>query len=154
MKRDLSQETKIIIDKAGKAVTASDNIEGKVIDLMQYNDVMVHAEAILTAGRVDMKIETSPEEDFSKDVEEIKEEAIKTIVDGDKLIREDKKKKIGLYFTSTSDKKLVSDFGIIKDVVTYRYMRITYVPNASASVATTGLSSVVILNKEYAPSGE
>lgn len=150
MKKDLSQDLDVVIDAGGKTVTASTPINGQIIDLMEYNDIMVHAEAGLTAGKIDIKIETASDSAFTENVTELSEDAIKPVVDGDKLIRENKKEAIALYFTSGADKKLSSTFGIIKDVADYRYIRVTYTPNASAAAAN-GLNSVVILNRTYSP---
>lgn len=98
MKKDLSQDLDVVIDAGGKTVTASTAIKGQIIDLMNYNDVMVHAEAGLTAGKIDIKIETASDSAFTENVTELSEDAIKPVVDGDKLIRENKKEAIALYF--------------------------------------------------------
>lgn len=150
MKKDLSQDLDVVIDAGGKTVTSSAAINGQIIDLIDYNDVMVHAEAGLTAGKIDIKIETASDPAFTENVTELSEDAIKPVVDGDKLVRENKKEAIALYFVSEADKKLSSTFGIIKDVVDYRYIRVTYTPNGSAAAAK-GLNSVVVLNRTYSP---
>ena len=150
MKKDLSQDLDVVIDAGGKTVTASTPINGQIIDLMEYNDIMVHAEAGLTAGKIDIKIETASDPAFTENVTELSEDAIKPVVDGDKLVRENKKEAIALYFVSEADKKLSTTFGIIKDVVDHRYIRVTYTPNGSAA-ASKGLNSVVVLNRTYSP---
>lgn len=135
---DLSQEVDVILDKTKESVTASTNIVGSVIDLKDYDDIMIFTStANLTAGKISFKIEGSNDDSFTT-YEELPANAIKSVGD------------IDLYYTSSSDSKLKTSFGIIKSVPDYRYIRVTYVPDASAAAGVAGLTSVIVLKRGYA----
>lgn len=154
MRNDLSTQIEVKFDQIKTTVTASSNITGNVIDLCDYNDIMVKMASALTAGKIAVKIETADDANFTKNVAEVTEDAIKSVVEkGGVVIRDNKKDAIALQFTSSDDKKLTSVFGIARDELAGRYLRITYMPNASAAVET-GLNSVIVLNKIDLPTVE
>lgn len=153
MKRDLSQETLVIIDKVNETVTASSDITGNVIDLFGKNDIMVYVEATLTAGKIDMLIETADDTGFSINKQEVPVEAIKVFDDKEINKGKTKKELIALTFAEDESKKLKSTFGLGKDILEGRYLRITYKPDGSAA-ASSKLNSVYVLGKTLCPSNE
>ncbi len=149
MKKDLSQELDVIIDVAGKSVTASTDIAGKVIKTTDYNDIMVCMEADITAGKIGVKVETASNADFDTNVVDITDKVIKPIIKDGEIHRENEAELAALYFTSGTDKKEKSIFGIYKELCD-EYIKITYQPDGSAAV-TTALNAVVVMDKKVAP---